>query len=762
MYNFPPLVFIEGDKGADGFFIDILEYIAEEEGWDLEYIPGSWSECLDRLRNNEIDLLGSIAFSPERDTFLDFTKEFLFLDWGQVFIPPGSNIKTIFDLEGKKVSVLKDSIYTEGFINALNQFGISVELLEVEEYTDIFESVQKDLSDAGITTNIYGSILENNYKIERSDIVFSPVKIRFAVPQDEHQQLVQTLDEYIVKIKSDKGSIYYSLYNKWMHFAQDTKKIPKFIMNVIYAVVLLALIFIVFIFILRQQVKTKTRDLHENTLKLIQSEKRLRLEKEQLPSAYVEWSLDYYITGWNPAAESIFGYSKDEALGTALGEMIPAYEVDHIRNLFKDIVNHRNSRKNINKNITKDGKIITCEWYNKSLIDTDGTPIGIVSIGNDITDKILMEEKMEEANRVKDNFLANVSHELRTPLNGAIGMIELLRNLEQTEESSYYLDFASQSVDRLFSIVKDLLDFVQIDSGKLGLIVESFDFDKLIGHAIGSFKSRLKEKDLSILSRNQGNDKVFTGDKARTAQIIISLLSNAVKFSKKGTISISYSIDPDLNISIADEGIGIAEEEIDDIFNTLEQLEDPYTKQYDGLGLGLAIVKNLTDLMEGKLTVKSELGKGTVFHITIPASKVVSKQTDIKEKSDRKSTVSQEDFHILIAEDEGINRIFIREILKKNKFPVIEAKNGKEVLDLVKTQSPQLILMDIGMPVLSGLDATIELRKMEEFKKIPILALTAYTGKDDITRFLSAGFNEVLAKPINENNLIKKIKEYSC
>jgi PAS domain S-box-containing protein len=475
----------------------------------------------------------------------------------------------------------------------------------------------------------------------------------------------------------------------------------------------------------------------------------------------VEWDLDYRITDWNPAAERIFGCTKDNALGADPGKMIPAYEVDHIRNLFKDIVNHRNSRKNINKNITKDGKIITCEWYNKSLLDTDGTPIGIVAIGNDITDKVLMEEKMEKANRVKDNFLANVSHELRTPLNGAIGMIELLRNLEQTEESSYYLDLAAQSVDRLFSIVKDLLDFVQIDSGKLGLIVESFDFDKMMAHTIGLFNDRLQEKDLSISSRNQGNEKVFTGDRTRTAQIIISLLSNAVKFSNKGTIAISYSIDPDLNISIADEGIGIAEEEIDDIFNTLEQLEDPYTKKYDGLGLGLAIVKNLIDLMEGELTVKSELGKGTVFHITIPVSKIVSKQTDIKEKSDRKSTVSPEDVHILIAEDEGINRIFIREILKKNKFPVIEAKNGKEVLDLVKTQSTDLILMDIGMPVLSGLDATIELRKMEEFKKIPILALTAYTGKDDITRFLSAGFNEVLAKPINENNLIEKIKEYT-
>lgn len=362
-----------------------------------------------------------------------------------------------------------------------------------------------------------------------------------------------------------------------------------------------------------------------------------------------------------------------------------------------------------------------------------------------------------EATRVKDNFLSNISHELRTPLNGAIGMIELLRSLEQAEESKYYLDLAAQSVDRLFSIVKDLLDFVQIDSGNLGLIIESLDFEKMINHTVELFSKQLNEKGLSILSINQGNTKIFTGDKARTAQIIISLLSNAVKFSNKGKITISYSIDPNLHISISDEGIGIPKEKIDTIFNVLEQLEDPYTKKFDGLGLGLAIVKNLIDLMEGKMTVKSELGKGTVFYITIPGSEQIPLKIDKKEKS----ALSPEEFTILIAEDESISRIYIREILRKNNFPVLEAINGKEVLDLLKTNHPELILMDINMPVLNGLDATIQLRKTDKFKKKPIFALTAYTGKNDIAQYLSAGFNEVLAKPIDENNLIDKIKEYA-
>ncbi len=370
------------------------------------------------------------------------------------------------------------------------------------------------------------------------------------------------------------------------------------------------------------------------------------------------------------------------------------------------------------------------------------------------------KEIAENANKVKDNFLANISHELKTPLNGAMGMLELLKDMEQSKENRYYLDLAAQSVDRLYSVIKDLLDFVQIDAGKLGLIIESFDFDRMINYSKGLFTDQLKRKNLSVIINNLGSDNIFTGDKARIAQIINSLLSNAVKFSRDGSITISYSINPNLEISISDEGIGIQKDKIDDIFKTLEQLEDPYTKQYDGLGLGLAIVKNLVNLMKGELSVKSELGKGTIFTIAIPASSSILPPKTAEEKEKKESLSSPEDFTILIAEDESINRIFIKEILKNHNFTVTEAENGKEVLELVNTQKTDLILMDIGMPVLNGLDTIKELQKMKNIKTIPILALTAYTEKDDISQFLAAGFTEILAKPITEKGLIKTIKAY--
>jgi len=190
----------------------------------------------------------------------------------------------------------------------------------------------------------------------------------------------------------------------------------------------------------------------------------------------------------------------------------------------------------------------------------------------------------------------------------------------------------------------------------------------MINYSIGLFTDQLKRKNLSVVINNMGTNNLFNGDKARVAQIIISLLSNAVKFSRDGNITINYSINPNLQISISDEGIGIKKDKISDIFKALEQLEDPYTKQYDGLGLGLAIVKKLVDLMEGVLKVESEWGKGTIFHITIPASAHVSTVKVNIETKHTKVLTSSENFTILIAEDESINRIFIKKYFLKAIF----------------------------------------------------------------------------------------------
>jgi len=228
VYNFEPLVFIDENGNAKGLFIDVLNYIAEKEKWDIRYIPGSWNECLTRLIDGKIDLLGSIAYSEQRAEKLDFTKEFLFLDWGLVYKKKGSPIETILDLEDKKISVLKGSIYTIGFKNLLDQFGIKCTLLEEDEYTQVFNSIESGKADAGINAQVYGMRIQGNYDIERTQIFFSPVKIRFAVPKGQQQVILKKLDEYFSILKADPQSVYYAFFDKWVGLYKKREIVPGF------------------------------------------------------------------------------------------------------------------------------------------------------------------------------------------------------------------------------------------------------------------------------------------------------------------------------------------------------------------------------------------------------------------------------------------------------------------------------------------------------------------------------------------------------
>jgi len=269
VYNFEPLIFIDDEKGSGGLYIDVLNHIAEKENWVIEYVPGSWNECLTRLKAGEIDLLPSIAYSKERAGFLDFTNEFLFLDWGIAYVKKGSTIHTILDLEGKTISVLKGSIYTEGFKKLLDQFGINATLKEKSEYTQVFESIDTNEVDVGINAQVYGMRIEGNYDIERTDIFFSPVKIRFAVRKNQNTAVLNKLDEYFSSMKADRQSIYYSQFNKWMGIYEKKPLMPKWILWSLGVIAGLFAIVFAFSLSLKKQVKVKTE-----TLRSVNDEQR--------------------------------------------------------------------------------------------------------------------------------------------------------------------------------------------------------------------------------------------------------------------------------------------------------------------------------------------------------------------------------------------------------------------------------------------------------------------------------------------------------
>ncbi|MBF0238641.1 MAG: PAS domain S-box protein, partial [SAR324 cluster bacterium] len=335
VYNFEPLVFVDPQGQAGGLFVDVLNHVAEKEAWKLEYISGSWSECLQRLENGEIDLLASIGYSEERTHKFDFIKVFLFLDWGLVYVPEHSTIETIFDLENKTIGVLKSSLYTTHFKQLLDQFGIQWKPVEKDEYSQVFDAIENHEVEAGINANVSGFRMESHYDITRTQILFSPVKVGFAVKKDQHQELRQTLDHFFSSLKADPESYYHQRYRHWMGLAQsDTGKLKWFrtTVNVLAGIILIGVLIgfglILFSFSLRKLVASRTK-----TLELeIEERKRVeeRLEKsddryqaivQTSPDGFWTVDLEGKILEVNKTYCHMIGYSRETLLTMSISDL---------------------------------------------------------------------------------------------------------------------------------------------------------------------------------------------------------------------------------------------------------------------------------------------------------------------------------------------------------------------------------------------------------------------------------------------------------
>ena len=380
----------------------------------------------------------------------------------------------------------------------------------------------------------------------------------------------------------------------------------------------------------------------------------------------------------------------------------------------------------------------------------------------------------EEAYKAKSEFLANMSHEIRTPMNAIIGFTELLYSYEDNSDKKGQLGMIKASGQSLLTLINDILDFSKIEAGRIDIVNRSFSLRASLDYFYSMYKRKADEKGLEYsINIDDSVPEYVLGDEHRIIQILTNIIGNALKFTKDGSITIDLSYaDGIAEINITDTGIGISDNKLDHIFSAFIQADSSTERNFGGTGLGLAISKQLTELIGGDLTVRSELGIGSVFTLNIPLPNIDNnskpfsgleitrdKDDTVKKTEDIEKKVTSQ-HRILVAEDNKMNQALIKALLQDFGYKCDIAENGRIALDKLNTRNYDLLLLDIQMPVMDGLETIKSIRENDNLKKLYVIALTANAFVGDFEKYINAGCNDYISKPIDREVLKSKVLEF--
>ncbi len=526
-------------------------------------------------------------------------------------------------------------------------------------------------------------------------------------------------------------------------------------------------------------INSKTiRKLKKYQESLKQNEIKFRNLVESSSDWIWEVNADGAYTYTSPTVKEILGYESEEILGKRPFNFVPPKETLQYSDVLKDKIEKAIPIKALeNINLHKNGHQIIIETSGVPVFNSTGEYIGYRGIGRDVTErkKIVKElktarVKAEEALQVKSDFLSNMSHEIRTPMNSVLGFIDLsLKDKTLLEPAQNYLTIAKTAANNLLALLDEILDINKLDSGKLIFENHPFSLFRLIGGVQSITDKKAWEKGIQLSYEIQPSlSESFIGDSFRLRQIMTHLIDNAIKFTQKGSIFVrimSAEKKDQLHFSIKDTGIGIPADWLNKIFEPFTQVDSSMTREFSGAGLGLAISKKLIEMMGGKIWVQSRKGQGSDFHFTInlPSTDKLPENNNSYTITD-KSTFSKfrKGFRILLVEDNKMNVALSLIRLKDQGHKTKVAWNGYEAIEAISKEKIDIILMDLHMPKMDGIEATKRIRKLETItgKRIPIIVMTADEIKESNDKYFKIGIDAFVNKPIDFNKLFEVLENF--
>ena len=750
-----PFDFFENGK-YQGIASDYLSILGEKTGLKFDIQTDLWANNLKKLQNKSIDLLPALYYTEERAVYMEYTKPYFeMLDY--IFIRNDIDVTSIEELNGRIVAI------PEGYaqIDIVKKEFPFIKILTVPTFNDAIDAVLENRADL-----LFDTYASTSYILRKESI---DTIIPFASYRGDSKEnfYMATFKENLIfmsilnKVLSDitqgeKSTI----RNKWLSFENEV------LIDYTIAYQILG----IFIFFILGTLYWY-RKLNAEIRKRETSEAQMSMLMDSIPLSVIVSGFDGGVLRANNFALNIFKIAPEDIYNHNVMEFyVKSEERDSIINTIKN-------EGRVNDEIVKFRKLDKTEMnilLSIIPISYDSKP-ALLSIMVDLSDRIEMEEDLRKAKKVADNankskseFLANMSHEIRTPMNAIIGFTELLDEQMTKPRLKTYTKIIKSAGHSLLTLINDILDLSKIEAGKLVITRTAVNVNDIVNDVASIFSMTVGNKGLSIvLDIDENIPKSLLLDGIRLRQVLVNLVGNAVKFTDEGYIKVSihaFNVDDhlsklDLEISIEDTGIGISQDQRENIFLSFEQQEGQDNRKFGGTGLGLSISKRLVEMMDGTIMVQSTEKKGATFFIYLYGVDISSIQINEDEKIQKDmNKIIFKPAKILIVDDIEDNRELIVRNFEDTDIEIVTAADGIEAISQLEKENPDLILMDIRMPNMDGYEATRKIREMGN--AVPIVALTTSVMRDEYEQMKSQDFNGYLRKPILRNDLFSALSDY--